>query len=158
MQVTLLGLGSILMQDDGVGVHAIRYIQEHYDTPGLEIVDGGTSGLDLIPYIENRDRVLVVDATDFGQDPGYIGVLRDAEIPAIFGEKGSLHHIGLMDVLATVQLLGISPKEICLIGMQPQTIALGLELSGVIQEKLGMLVARVIEQLEAWGVACRQRN
>jgi hydrogenase maturation protease len=158
MTTTLLGLGSILMQDDGVGVHAVKYIQEHYDTPGLEIVDGGTSGLDLIPYIENRDRVLVVDATDFGKEPGYIDVLRDDEIPALFGEKASLHHIGLMDVLATVQLLNIAPKEICLIGMQPQTIALGLELSGVIQEKLDILVGKIINQLENWGVTCSRRN
>jgi hydrogenase maturation protease len=158
MTTTLLGLGSILMQDDGMGVHAVKYIQEHYNTPGLEIVDGGTSGLDLIPYIENRDRVLVVDTTDFGREPGYIAVLRDEEIPAIFGEKASLHHICLMDVLETVQLLGIAPKEICLIGIQPQTIALGLELSELIQEKLGLLVGRVIEQLEAWGVACNRRG
>jgi hydrogenase maturation protease len=158
MTTTLLGLGSILMQDDGVGVHAVKYIQENYDTPGLEIVDGGTGGLDLIPYIENRDRVLVVDATDFGEEPGYIGVLRDDEIPAIFGEKGSLHHIGLMDVLATVQLMDIAPKEICLIGIQPQTIALGLELSEEIQEHLGTLVGKIVEQLQTWGVACRRRD
>jgi hydrogenase maturation protease len=158
MTTTLLGLGSILMQDDGVGVHAIRYIQEYYDTPELEIVDGGTSGLDLIPYIENRDRVMVVDATDFGREPGYIGVLRDEEIPALFGQKASLHHIGLMDVLATVQLMGIAPREICLIGIQPQTISLGLELSGVIQEHLGILVEKIVEQLKTWGMACRRRD
>ncbi len=56
MHITLLGIGSLLMQDEGVGVHAVKYIQEHFETPGLEIVDGGTSGLDLLDYIENRDR------------------------------------------------------------------------------------------------------
>lgn len=69
-----------------------------------------------------------------------------------------LHHIGLMDVLATVQLLGIAPKEICLIGMQPQTIALGLDMNGMIQEKLDLLVARVIKQLESYRVACQRRD
>jgi hydrogenase maturation protease len=158
MTTTLLGLGSILMQDDGLGVHAVRSIQEHYDIPGVEIIDGGTGGLDLLPYIENRDRVLVVDATDFGEAPGYIGVLRDDEIPALFGVKGSLHHLGLMDVLATAQLLDMAPKEICLIGMQPQTISLGLDLTGIIQDKLEGLVARIIGQLEAWGITCRRRD
>lgn len=157
MTTTLLGLGSILMQDDGVGVHAIRHIQEHYETPGVEIIDGGTSGLDLLPYLENRDRVLIVDAADFREAPGYIGVLRGDEIPALFGVKGSLHHLGLMDVLATAQLLDIAPQEICLIGVQPQTVSLGLELTEIIQGKLEELIGRIIGQLEAWGVTCRRR-
>jgi hydrogenase maturation protease len=155
MNITLLGLGSLLMQDEGVGVHAVRYIQENYDIPGLEIVDGGTGGMDLLPYIENRDRLLVLDAANFGKEPGYIGILRNEEVPALFGVKASLHHLGLADVLAAAQLLDIAPKEICLIGIQPQTIALGLELTALIQEKLLELVALTIKQLEEWGVSCR---
>ena len=84
-----------------MGIHAVRYIQEHYETPGLEIIDGGTGGMDLLPYIENRDHLLVVDAANFEKEPGYIGVLRNEEIPALFGVKASLHHLGLADVLAT---------------------------------------------------------
>jgi hydrogenase maturation protease len=158
MHITLLGLGSILMQDEGVGVHAVRYIQEHYETPGLEIIDGGTSGLDLLPYIENRDRVLVVDAANFSEEPGYIGVLRNEQIPALFGVKASLHHLGLPDVLATAQLLDIAPREIFLIGIQPQTISLGLELTALMQGKMPELVALIIKQLEDWGINCRLRT
>lgn len=158
MQITLLGLGSILMQDEGVGIHAVKHIREHYETPGLEIVDGGTSGLDLLDYIENRDRLLVVDAVKFGKEPGYIGVLRNEEIPAIFGAKASLHHLGLMDVLATAQLLDIAPQDICLIGIQPQTLSLGLELTDLIQEKLEVLVELIISQLQEWGLICKRRN
>ena len=141
MHITLLGLGSLLMQDEGVGVHAVRYIQENFETPGLEIIDGGTGGLDLLPYIENRDRLLVVDAANFEKEPGYIGVLRNEEVPAHFGVKASLHHLGLADVLAAAQLMDMAPKEICLIGIQPQTISLGLELTELIQGKLSELVA-----------------
>ncbi len=158
MHITLLGLGSLLMQDEGVGIHAVRYIQENYETSGLEIIDGGTGGMDLLPFIENRDRLLVVDAANFGQEPGYIGVRRDEEIPALFGVKASLHHLGLADVLAAAQLMDIAPKEICLIGMQPQTIALGLELTELIQKKLPDLVALTIKQLEDWGVECREKT
>ena len=158
MHITLLGLGSLLMQDEGVGIHAVRYIQEHYETPGLEIIDGGTGGMDLLPYIENRDHLLVVDAANFEKEPGYIGVLRDEEIPALFGVKASLHHLGLADVLATAQLMDIAPKEICLIGVQPQTIALGLELTELIQKKLPDLVALIIKQLEEWGISCRLKR
>jgi hydrogenase maturation protease len=110
MHITLLGLGSLVIQDEGVGVHAVRYIQEDYETLGLEIIDGGTCGMDLLPYLENWERLLVVDAVNFNKEPGYIGVLRNEEIPSLFGTKASLHHLGLMDVLATAQLLDISPK------------------------------------------------
>ena len=158
MHITLLGLGSLLMQDEGVGIHAVRYIQEQYDTPGLEIIDGGTGGMDLLPFIENRDRLLVLDAANFGKEPGYIGVLRNEEVPALFGVKASLHHLGLADVLAAAQLMDMAPKEICLIGVQPQTIALGLELTELIQKKLPDLVALTIKQLEDWGVECREKT
>ena len=144
------------MRDEGVGVHAVRAIQEGYEVPaGLEIVDGGTFGLDLLPYIEGRDRVLFVDAVNFGKEPGFIRVLENQEIPALFGTKGSLHHLGLMDVLAAAQLLDVAPQEICLIGIQPQTIEVGLELTEVIQAKMELLLAQIIAKLQDWQIPCK---
>jgi hydrogenase maturation protease len=157
-KVTLIGLGNILMRDEGVGVYAVRYLEEHYEIPpGLEVVDGGTSGLDLLPYIENRDRVLIVDAVDFRKEPGYIGVLGNQEVPALFGLKDSLHHLGLMDLLAAAQLLGVAPKTICLIGIQPLAIETGLDLTDVIQARLAPLAARILAQLQAWGLSLPSR-
>ena len=100
------------MQDEGVGVQVVRALEERYELPPeLEVVDGGTFGLDLLPYMEGRERVLFVDAVNFRQDPGYIGVLENEEIPALFAAKESLHHLGLMDVLATAKLLDVSPGK-----------------------------------------------
>jgi len=158
MHLTLLGIGNILRQDEGIGVHVVNHIQEHYETPGLEIVDGGTSGLSLLPYIENRDRLLVVDAVDFGREPGYIGILRNEEVPAFFGLKASLHHLGLMDVLAAAQLLDQAPRELCLVGIQPESLATGLALSATLEQRLPELVATVLEQLRAWGVPWQRRT
>jgi hydrogenase maturation protease len=154
MKITLLGLGSILMRDDGVGVHAVKAVQERFEVPPeLDIVDGGTAGLDLLPFLEGRDRVLFVDAVDFGQEPGFIGELVNDAIPAFFSkDKASLHHIGLADVLATAQLLNIVPEEICLIGIQPMDIELGLELTDVMQGKLDLLVSRIADKLRDWGI------
>jgi len=157
-KLTLIGVGNILLQDEGVGVHAVRAIQEGYEVPAqLEIVDGGTSGLDLLPYIDGRHRVLFVDAVNFGQEPGFIGVLENQEVPALFGAKASLHHLGLADVLAVAQLLDVAPREICLIGIQPQTMAPGLELSEVMQGKMAELLARIVAKLRDWGVPCTPR-
>lgn len=153
IKVTLLGLGNLLLRDEGVGIHAIRALEaRHLAPPGLEIVDGGTSGLDLLPYIEDRDRVLFVDAVNFRKEPGYIGVLENQEVPAMFSLKDSLHHLGLMDVLAAAQLLDAAPREICLIGIQPHIIETGLELSDLLQEKLPLLLAGILAKLKDWGL------
>jgi hydrogenase maturation protease len=154
-KITLIGVGNILMRDEGLGVHAVKAVQARCRAPeNLEVVDGGTSGLDLLPYIEGRDRVLFVDAVNFGREPGFIGVLENQEVPALFGAKASLHHLGLMDVLAAARLLDASPQEICLIGMQPQTMELGLDLSETVQGNMEALVARIIAKLQDWGVSC----
>lgn len=158
-KVTLIGLGNLLMRDEGVGIQAVRALEERYELPpDLEVVDGGTSGLDLLPYIENRDRVVFVDAVNFRQEPGYIGVLENQEVPALFATKDSLHHLGLMDVLAAARLLDVAPKEVCLIGIQPQTIETGLELSDRLQAKLPELLARIIARLQDWGLILSSRR
>lgn len=153
-KITLIGLGNLLMQDEGVGVHAVRALEECWQLPpALEVVDGGTMGLDLLPYIEGRDRVLFVDAVNFGREPGFIGVLENEEIPALFATKDSLHHLGLMDVLAAAQLLEVVPRETCLIGIQPLSLETGLELSALLQGKMALLLDRMIAKLKAWGLA-----
>ena len=158
-KVTLIGLGNLLMRDEGVGVQAVRAVEERYEIPpDVEIVDGGTSGLDLLPYIEGRDRVLFVDAVNFGQEPGYIGVLENQEIPALFARKDSLHHLGLMDVLATAQLLDVTPRHLCLIGIQPLNLEIGLELSELLQTRMELLVAQIITKLGDWGSVCSLRS
>ena len=152
-RVTLIGLGNILMRDEGVGVHAVRYIQENYAVPPeLEIVDGGTSGLDLLSFIEGRDRVLFVDTVNFDREPGHIGVLTNGQIPALSGVKDSLHHMGLMDVLAAAQLLDKLPVRMTLIGIQPHTIGIGLELTPTIQARLKPLVDQILDQMAVWGL------
>jgi hydrogenase maturation protease len=154
MKITLLGLGSTLMRDDGVGVHAVKALQDRFNVPPeLDIVDGGTAGLDLLPFIEGRDRVLFVDAVDFGQEPGFIGELVNDDIPAFFGkDKASLHHLGLPDVLAMARLLNTLPAEISLIGIQPRSIELGLDLTEVMQGNLELLITHIIDKLRDWDV------
>jgi hydrogenase maturation protease len=147
------------MRDEGIGIHAVQAFEAGYEAdPELEIVDGGTSGLDLLPYIEDRDRILVVDSVNFRQEPGYIGILENQEVPALFAVKDSMHHLGLMDVLAAAQLLDRSPREVCLIGVQPQSIETGLELSELLQARLPELLARIVARLQDWGLALTRRR
>lgn len=157
MSIAVVGIGNILLQDEGVGVHAVRYIQEHYSfSPEIEILDGGTLGLDLLPFIERFDKILFVDAVNFVKEPGYIGVLEDEEIPSLIHMKLSAHHIGLADILSLGRLKGILPKKVCLVGIQPQTnpFLFGTELSDEIKSKMLQFVDEIIKKLREWNVTC----
>ncbi|HEX9020189.1 MAG TPA: HyaD/HybD family hydrogenase maturation endopeptidase [Nitrospirota bacterium] len=157
--ISVIGLGNILMRDEGVGVHVIRAFQERYDTPdGVEIVDGGTAGFDLLPLIEGRDKVLLVDAVNFGREPGAIDVLVNDEIPARFSTKASLHHLGLMDILSITKLAGSAPGELCLVGIQPKALEVGLDMTPEICDKVQTLVERVATRLQDWNVQCVLRS
>ena len=153
--ITILGLGNILLQDEGVGVHAVNMFQERYTVPDyVEIVDGGTAGLDLLQYFEGRDKVLIVDAVDFKKEPGYIGVLENEAIPARFGTKTSMHHLGLLEVLSVTRLLDSLPRELCLIGIQPKDIELSLDMTTLIWDNMNSLVERIVGKLQEWNVPC----
>lgn len=159
MQITVIGLGNILLQDEGVGIHALSYLQQHYELPPeVKIIDGGTAGLDLLPYLENQDRVLLVDAVDFGREPGYIRLLSQDEIPVFLGLQDSLHHLGLAEVLALARLTGTSPAEVYLLGIQPAIIATGLELSPQLQACLPELLEVLIALLASWQIPCFRKS
>ncbi len=153
--ITIMGLGNILMMDEGIGVHTIRRFLERYSVPGhVEIIDGGAAGLDLLPFIEGREKLLMVDAVNFNEAAGYIGVLENDAIPAKFSTKASLHHLGLLDVLSIVKLSNALPKDICLIGIQPKNMELGLDMSSAMWDKMDELIELMVAKLREWSVPC----
>lgn len=157
--ITILGLGNILMTDEGVGVHTVNEFEKRYTVPDhVEIVDGGAAGLDLIPFIEGREKVLMVDAVNFDQEPGFIGILENDEIPVKITEKASMHHLGLMDVLSIVRMSGNYPKELCLIGIQPRSLELGLDMTPEIWDKKDALIERITAKLREWNIPCALRS
>lgn len=158
-KITILGLGNILMGDEGIGVHAVRAFEQRYILPeGVEVVDGGVAGLDLIPFIEGRDKVLMVDAVNSGREPGYIVILENEGIPARLSAKDSMHHFALMDVLSIVRLMDSFPQEICLIGVQPKTVEMGLDMSAEMCEKMESILHHIANKLSAWDVPCVLRS
>lgn len=157
MSVALIGIGNVLLQDERVGVHVVETIRERFSfSPEIEILDGGTLGLDLLPVIERFDKVLFVDAVNFGKEPGYIGVLEGDEIPAVLYVKLSAHHVGLADLLSVAKLTGVLPEKICLVGIQPQDseFSFGLELSEQISDKIEPMIEQVIAKLQEWNIQC----
>ncbi len=151
-RVTLLGLGNILLTDEGVGVWAVREVAARFRLPEtVEVVDGGTAGLDLLPWVENREYLLVVDAVQFQRPPGFIGWLTGEEVLAGGGTQASLHHLGLTEVLAIARLLERAPREVLLLGVQPGSLEPGVGLSPCLQARLPEVAARIVDRLTAWG-------
>lgn len=150
--IAVLGLGNILLGDEGVGVHAVNTLKCSYELPeNVRVIDGGTMGLDLLPFIEGMDKVLVVDAVNFNKEPGSIEVIEDRDIPSFISSKLSIHQIGLPDILLASRLIGTMPPKIALIGIQPKTMETGLEMSDVVSMKLETLLNVIIEKLREWG-------
>lgn len=153
--IKVLGLGNLLLQDEGAGVHAVNKLRKGWSfSPEIEIIDGGTLGLDLLPYFEKHSRILVIDAVDFGKEPGYISVLTGIDIIKSFAKKLSVHHIGLADILLSCELMDTKPLEIKIIGIQPKSMDIGLEMTEEINDQMACLLQMVIEHLQKWSVKC----
>ena len=153
MSTLVLGIGNLIMTDDGVGVRVVQRIQREYRfPPEVKILDGGTLGLDLLPWLEGVEQLLMVDAVETGWEPGTVVRLVGEELPIALKTKLSPHQMGLQDLLAVAELQGFSPREMVLWGVQPAVLEMGMELSLPVAAQLDELVERVLAELAAWGV------
>jgi len=151
MKVLVLGLGNVLLQDEGIGVRVIEQLRAHYAFPDNVIVlDGGTLGLDLLPYIEEASHLVIVDAVNAGKEPGTLVRLVNDEIPAGLGTKVSPHQVGLQDMLALARWRGHLPVEVILWGVQVEQLDTGLALSARVAAQIEPLCQRVLEELARW--------
>lgn len=142
----IVGLGNLLLKDDGVGVHAIRALEQEALPPTVELVDGGTSTLSLLTYFVGCPKIIIIDALQAGLPPGTIYRLTPEDIPRYRAEHLSIHDVQILDVVKMAALLGDMP-EVVILGIEPQEIASGLELTPVIAEKIPSLVQSVINEL-----------
>lgn len=153
IDITILGIGNLLMGDEGVGIHALNKLQESYTfSPDINFVDGGTIGIDLIPYFEDCKKMIIIDAVDFQEEPGYVGVLQNEEIKYRFNTKLSLHHAGLSDVLSIIELQEIEAPDMILIGVQPEKVEMGLNLTETISNKMDSVIQIILNKLEEWNI------
>ncbi|MFO7981831.1 MAG: HyaD/HybD family hydrogenase maturation endopeptidase [Desulfuromonadales bacterium] len=152
MRTLILGLGNKLMQDDALGVLAVEALQESYHFPDdVRLVDGGTLGLDLLPQLEDVDRLLIIDALDMKSEPGSVFRLEGEDVPRAFAAKLSIHQMGVQDLLGLAELRGHLPAELVVWGAQPEAIEMGLELTPVLQQALTSVLDGVVRELKAWG-------
>lgn len=152
-RLLILGIGNILLRDDGLGVHLVRALAEDPDRlpDGTAVLDGGTLGLDLLAEIGEADALLLVDAVRLRDRPGAVRVIHGNEIHATLAGHISPHQIGVADLVAAARLLGCLPERVSLVAMQPADIEVGLELSAPVAAALPLAIA--IAQEESWRLA-----
>ncbi len=153
-RTVVIGLGNPLMGDDGVGLAVLGRLRDEWRLDGVELVDGGTWGLSLLPEIEDAERLVLVDAIAAHCSPGDIIELSRERLPVYLSRKLSPHQVDIKDALALAEWRGRLPSEIVAIGVQPGVVELGTELSDAVAPQLGRLVLTVVAQLQRWGHTC----
>lgn len=155
----VLGVGNLLLTDEGVGIHAIETLLERYEFPeNVSIEDGGVLGMNLLGIISEADQLIVVDAIKNGGAPGALHRLAGDEIPKRILAKNSLHQVDLLEALTLCQALDNVPETV-IVGVEPEDIeTLGLELTPTVRERMDDLIAMVLRELDRLGVDYHEKR
>lgn len=146
-KILVLGVGNSILSDEGVGVHLARQLQEENFPPNVEIQDGGTQGLELLAYMDDVAKLIIVDCVRAGSEPGSIFRFEPDAVDVIPKQyKISFHDLGIYDFLRIASAMETLPPTI-IFGMEPQIIDWGEELSPPVQAKMEKLKAFVIEEI-----------
>lgn len=147
----VLGLGNFLNNDEGVGVHALQSLEAQFGAQiTFELLDGGVLGLNLLMVVEECSHLLILDAINAGKPAGSVIELRKEEIPLYAGVKLSQHQITFQEVLGLANMRGFLPEHLMLIGIQPEDLSIGVELSPTVAQALPQVVSRAVQVLTAW--------
>lgn len=157
----ILGIGNILWADEGFGIRAIEELHARYAFPDtVRVMDGGTQGIFLLPWVRDARRLLIFDAIDFGLAPATMKVIRGDEVPRFMGaKKVSMHQAGFQEVLSSAQLTDDLPEDLVLIGVQPELLDdYGGSLRDSVKAKIDPAIDLAMEILAEWNVAGQLRQ
>jgi len=143
----VLGLGNVLCGDDGLGAVAVHLLERQYRAPdGVSVLEGGTLGLSLLPYLEDAHEAILVDAIRADGPPGSLVRLEGDEVgPAVAGRL-SVHQVGVADLLEGARWRGRYPSRVILLGLVPESLDLGLGRTDAVEAALPGLVERIVEE------------
>jgi len=161
-EILVIGMGNVLMQDEGVGVRAIEELESRFiitSSPGgVDIMDGGTTGTELLEPMRGVKHLIVADAINTGAPAGTIVRIADDQVPAFFQTKLSNHQLGLSDLLALMTLSGDAPEHVTIIGMVPHHLENKLGLSDEANAGLSKMVTMLVSELAGLGVKFAKRE
>lgn len=156
--ILIIGMGNVLMQDEGVGVRAVEELEQRYIIPGgVQVVDGGTTGMELFEPMRRARCLIVADAVNTGAPRGTLVRIANEEIPAFFQTKLSNHQLGLSDLLALLTLKGETPEQVTIVGMVPHSLENRLGLTPEAEAGLEGMLRMLVDELAALGIELEPR-
>jgi hydrogenase maturation protease len=147
-RVVIIGIGNLILQDEGIGVHAVRELGKLALPSHVEVIDGGTAPMELLPVIRAAERIIVIDALKGGEEPGTIYRLTPEDLMIDAERTLSLHQVELLEVLGMARQLGGNPAVV-IIGVEPKEIGWGMELTPVVEKKLPKVIEAVLTECKA---------
>ncbi len=161
LKIMVMGVGNVLLSDEGLGVHFIDSLTKESLPENVELLEGGTAGLELVHLIQEVDFLIIVDAVNAEDEPGAIFRFEPEDIRILPPQfEVSFHQVGILEVWAMANVLGKAPKTL-IFGIQPKTLEMGLELTPEIREvlpKVKELVLQEIQHINDWGEFLPQKN
>ncbi len=156
----VLGIGNLLWADEGFGVRCVESLNARYRFPErVRVMDGGTQGIFLLPWVRSASALLLLDAIDFGLPPATLKLIRGGDVPRFMGaKKVSMHQAGFQEVLSAAELSGELPRELALIGVQPGVLDdYGGSLTADVKAQIAPAVATACQVLREWGIEPTER-
>ena len=153
---TVLGIGNIILSDEGFGVRVVEYLEKNFTFPdNVNLIDGGTLGVELTHFITGTKRLLIIDSINGGCEAWKIFHLRGDDIKAHFAQKISAHEVGIQDVLTMLELSDKKIPHVELIGAQPYSLEAGTELTAQMSKLVPVFADKAVEILYSWGLEVR---
>lgn len=151
--IVVLGVGNILLTDEGLGVHVVEDLKANYTfTPQISLIDGGTMGMELLTYMRGMKKILLIDAVNGGEAPGTIYEFPHRELEQYFTDHISVHEVGMQDILRIRAIQENPLEDAIVIGVEPESLDVGFEPSAPVQKALPEVKERVLRVLRKWGV------
>jgi hydrogenase maturation protease len=152
MRAVVLGIGNTILTDEAAGVRAAEAFERAWRVPAnVQVIDGGTSGMEMIEDLSGVDLLVVLDVVRTGAAPGTLVHIAGDEVPVFFRRKLSPHQIGLPDVLASLELLDAVPKEIVVLGVEPLSLELGMEMTPIVASRIQRMADMAACELRSRG-------
>jgi hydrogenase maturation protease len=146
-RIVVIGVGNLLLKDEGIGIHVIQALQEIELPPDVTLIDGGTSP-ELWAYTRIGDKMIIIDAAKAGGKPGAVYRFRPEDIMAEKGILNSAHELGVIEALNLMTFAGNKPGDVVIIGIEPAEISPGLELSTVLRQKIPDIIKVVLKEIK----------
>jgi len=152
LHTLVLGIGNTLLSDEGIGIHVIEYLRQQHPAPdGVTYLDGGTLSFTLAADIEDTDNLIVVDATQLGNQPGTVRCMTGAKMDQFLGSaKRSVHEVGLLDLLDIARLTETLPANRALVGIQPDIIDWGEQPTAAVSSAIPLAAQYVNDLITDW--------